>query len=81
MPSKKKHPAAEALFKTPLVPSLSAQAQSDREEKAQAVQDKTAKLKSQRLAREKEDGETARNSIPVSKLNASNSQCAPRKPI
>lgn len=73
MPEKKLHPEAEALFKVPpLVPSLSAQERSEREEKAQAVQNKTAKLKSQRLAREKEDGEAASNSIPESKLNASN---------
>ena len=58
-PTKKKHPEAEALFKGPQAPSLSDQAQSDREADAQSVQDKTAKLKSLRLAKETTDREAA----------------------
>ena len=74
MPPKKKiRHDAEALFQTPQIPSLSDQAQNDREADAQAVQDKTAKLKIQRLAKEMTDREAATNkSPPVSKLNASN---------
>ena len=52
---KKKHPEAEALFKGTDVPSLSEQAQNDRDADAQSVQDKTAKLKSQRLAKDAVD--------------------------
>ena len=70
---KKKHPEAEALFKGSEVPSLADQAKSDREADTQAVHDKTAKLKSLRLAKEEADRESASaRSIPVSKLNASN---------
>ena len=49
---KSKHPEAEALFSGRAVPSLSEQAASDRAATAQAGRDKTAKLRSQRLARE-----------------------------
>ena len=52
---KKKHPEAEALFKGAEVPSLADQARVDREADAQAVHDKTAKLKTQRLAKEAAD--------------------------
>ena len=58
MPPKKKiHHEAEALFKGPQVPSLTEQAQSDRETDARAVHAKTAKLKSLRLAKDAADRE------------------------
>ena len=58
MPPKKKiRHDAEALFQTPQIPSLSDQAQSDRAADAQAVQDKTARLKSLRVAKETTDRE------------------------
>ena len=65
MPHKKKHPQAEALFKGAEVPSLSEQAASDREATAQAGRDKTANLRSQRLAREATDREAGDKSIPA----------------
>ena len=62
---KSKHPEAEALFNGPEVPSLSEQAASDREDTAQAGRDKTANLRSQRLAKEATDREAASaKSIP-----------------
>lgn len=58
-PKKKKHHEAEALFKSPQIPSLSEQAQIDRAADAVALQDKTAKLKSLRLAKVTSDREGA----------------------
>ena len=60
MPPKKKiHHEAEALFAQPEVPRLSDQAKSDREADAQAGRDRTAKLRSQRLAKEATDRDAA----------------------
>ena len=65
---KSKHPEAEALFSGPEVPSLSEQAANDREVTAQAGREKTANLRSQRLAKEATDREAASDkSAPVNK--------------
>ena len=52
MPKKKKLPPPEVLFNHPEVPSLADQARSEREADAQALQAKTAQLRSLRLAKE-----------------------------
>ena len=51
----KKHPEAEALFKSADVPNLVDQARSDREADSRATQNKTANLKLLRLAKEAVD--------------------------
>jgi len=64
---------AEAIFKDAPVPSLVSQAQSEREANAWAVTDKTAKLKSLRLAKEKADRDRpSEGSLSFNRLRASN---------
>jgi hypothetical protein len=64
---------AEAIFKDAPVLNLASWAQSEREADARAVTDKTAKLKSLRLAKQKTDRDRpSEESLSLNRIKASN---------